>query len=80
MMRCPGIRIFLAKEIIMKALCAVRRFIRDERGVTAIEYGLIAAVIALAVATAMTDVQTALTGVFDQVKGALEGTASGGGT
>lgn len=63
----------------MQARSAVRRFIRDERGVTAIEYGLIAAVIALAVATAMTDVQTALNGVFDQVKGALEGTASGGG-
>ncbi|XLZ68436.1 Flp family type IVb pilin [Massilia sp. SR12] len=51
----------------MKALCAVGRFIRDERGVTAIEYGLIAAVIALAVATAMGDVRTALETVFGNV-------------
>lgn len=55
----------------MQALSAVRRFIEDERGVTAIEYGLIAAVIAVAVATALGDVQTALTGLFNQIAGDL---------
>ncbi|WP_342118954.1 Flp family type IVb pilin [Pseudoduganella sp. OTU4001] len=58
----------------MKALSAVRRFIRDERGVTAIEYGLIAAVIALAVATTMDGVKTALEGVFNEVRDTLNGT------
>jgi len=57
----------------MKALSAVRRFIRDERGVTAIEYGLIASVIAVAVAAALTPVQDALTNVFNSVKTALTG-------
>jgi pilus assembly protein Flp/PilA len=71
MMRDTGIRVFLAKEIIMKALSAVRRFIRDERGVTAIEYGLIASLIALAVGTAMTSVSTELTNVFNDVVDAL---------
>ena len=55
----------------MKALSAVRRFIRDERGVTAIEYGLIAAVIAVAVSTVMGDIGTKLETVFGKVKDAL---------
>ncbi len=55
----------------MKALSAVRRFIRDDRGVTAIEYGLIASVIAVAVGTALDPVQTALIAVFNSVQGAL---------
>ncbi len=55
----------------MKALSAVRRFIRDERGVTAIEYGLIASLIALAVGTAMSNVSTELEAVFGRVVDAL---------
>ncbi|WP_426340832.1 Flp family type IVb pilin [Pseudoduganella sp. S-14] len=55
----------------MKAFSAVRRFIRDERGVTAIEYGLIASLIALAVGTAMTSVSTELQTVFNNVVDAL---------
>ncbi len=58
----------------MKALLAVRRFIRDERGVTAIEYGLIASVIAVAVAGALTPVKGALETVFTSVKNALGAT------
>jgi len=73
MMRCTGVRVFLAKEIIMRALSAVRRFIRDERGVTAIEYGLIASLIALAVATSMGSVSTALQDMFQRVVTALTG-------
>ncbi len=73
MVRSPGIRVFLAKEISMKALSAVKRFIRDERGVTAIEYGLIAAVIALAVAVSMDGVKSALESVFNDVRDRLNG-------
>ena len=58
----------------MKALSAVRRFIRDERGVTAIEYGLIASLIALVVATAMTAVSGELDDVFQRVVEALSPT------
>lgn len=56
----------------MRAISAVRRFIRDERGVTAIEYGLIASVIALAVGTAMGLVSDELEAVFGRVVTALQ--------
>ena len=39
----------------------IARFIRDEAGATAIEYGLIAALIAVAIITALTTLGTALT-------------------
>jgi pilus assembly protein Flp/PilA len=43
------------------------RFINDESGATAIEYGLIAALIAVAVVTAVSAVGTELTGTFEKV-------------
>ncbi len=45
----------------------VIRFFKDEEGVTAIEYGLIAALIAVAIITAVTSVGTGLDGVFSDV-------------
>jgi pilus assembly protein Flp/PilA len=41
-----------------------RRFINDQSGVTAIEYGLIAALIAVVIITAVTTVGTKLSGTF----------------
>ena len=49
----------------------IRRFVRDEQGATAIEYGLIAALIAVAAVTAMTTVGTNLTSTFTTVSGKL---------
>ena len=43
------------------------RFAQDESGATAIEYGLIAALIAVAIITAVTSVGTNLTGIFTKV-------------
>ncbi|KAA6124193.1 Flp family type IVb pilin [Cupriavidus cauae] len=48
------------------------RFIRDERGATAIEYGLIAGLIALAVAGAAESLGTNLSGAFTKLAGKLE--------
>ena len=48
-----------------------QKFIRDEEGVTAIEYGLIAALIAVAIITAVTLVGTDLALVFGKVSTAL---------
>jgi len=45
----------------------VTRFIKDESGATAIEYGLIAALIAVVVITAVTTIGTNLKGTFDNV-------------
>ena len=49
----------------------LKRFIRDEEGVTAIEYGLIAALIAVVIIAAVTLVGVNLDAVFDRVGTAL---------
>lgn len=50
-----------------KFLNASRRFLRDEEGVTAIEYGLIAALIAVAIIVATRLVGTNLSALFDRI-------------
>ncbi len=47
------------------------RLINDEKGVTAIEYGLIAALIAIAAIVVMGTTGTNLSGVFSQVAASL---------
>jgi len=49
----------------------IRSFLRDEAGVTAIEYGLIAALIAVAAVAAMTTLGTNLGTTFTTVSGKL---------
>ena len=49
----------------------VTSFLKDESGATAIEYGLIAALIAVVLVTAITAVGTKLQGVFTSVSTAL---------
>jgi pilus assembly protein Flp/PilA len=46
-----------------------KQFLRDESGATAIEYGLIAALIAVVIITAVTAVGTNLSGTFNTVAG-----------
>jgi len=53
----------------MKTL--VSRFVHDETGVTAIEYGLIAALIAVVIIASVTLVGTSLQGVFTAISTAL---------
>jgi pilus assembly protein Flp/PilA len=45
----------------------IKRFFRDEEGVTAIEYGLIAALIALVIIVSVAMVGTALNTAFSNV-------------
>jgi pilus assembly protein Flp/PilA len=49
----------------------VTRFVKDESGATAIEYGLIAASIAVVIITAVQLLGTKLTATFTSVAGAL---------
>ena len=51
------------------------RFVRDESGATAIEYGLIAALIAVVIIGAVTAVGTNLSATFTSVKNGLTGGA-----
>ncbi|MCU9953557.1 Flp family type IVb pilin [Burkholderia sp. MS455] len=50
-----------------KLIQQVSRFVRDEDGVTAIEYGLIAALIAVGIIVAVTAVGTELKDVFTTI-------------
>lgn len=59
-----------------KLVLATRRFLQDEEGVTAIEYGLIAALIAVVIIGAVTTVGTDLRGVFQTIAAALPTTAA----
>ena len=49
----------------------IQKFVRDEEGVTAIEYGLIAALIAVVIIAAVTIVGTQLRAVFQTIGTAL---------
>jgi pilus assembly protein Flp/PilA len=49
----------------------ITRFLRDETGATAIEYGLIAAGISVAIIATVTSLGTKLTATFTKVDGAL---------
>ena len=49
----------------------VTRFLKDQSGATAIEYGLIAAGISVAIITILKGVGTKLTSTFTSVKNAL---------
>lgn len=56
------------REIVMKSFFArVKRFVREEDAVSAIEYGLIAALIAVAIAGAVKILGTDLTALFTSV-------------
>ncbi len=48
------------------------RFVRDESGATAIEYGLIAGLIAVVIVAAVTTVGTKLTNSFNKVGNSLK--------
>lgn len=57
----------------MKSLMlATRKFIRNEEGVTAIEYALIAALIAVAIVVILGTVGTDLTAVFQTISDELK--------
>ena len=52
------------------------RFMKDESGATAIEYGLIAALIAVAIIGAVTAVGGSVSSQFDAVSDAIDGPAA----
>ena len=50
----------------------IARFANDESGATAIEYGLIAALIAVGIIAAATTLGSSLSGLFDKISGHLD--------
>lgn len=55
---------------VMKAF--MRRFAKDDSGISAVEYGLLAAGIALGIWTVMGGVGTSLGGIFDAISKELK--------
>jgi len=49
----------------------LQKFFKDEAGATAIEYGLIAALIAVVIITAVTAVGTSLSTTFNTISGSV---------
>ncbi|WP_232216391.1 Flp family type IVb pilin [Methylobacter marinus] len=54
-------------------------FIRDEEGASGIEYALVAAMVAIALVAFVPTINTAITGIFQQISDALTGTPTGSG-
>jgi len=52
-------------------LTKVKNFIREEEGASAVEYGLLVALIAVAIAAAVTGLGTTLTGMFTSANTAI---------
>jgi pilus assembly protein Flp/PilA len=50
----------------------VKDFWRDESGATAIEYGLIAGLIAVVIIAALTDIGTNLKGIFETISSKVQ--------
>ncbi|MES1198748.1 MAG: Flp family type IVb pilin [Pseudomonadota bacterium] len=59
--------------MLQYARIQARRFVKNEAGATAIEYGLIAALIGVVIITALTTLGTNLTATFNTVAGKLGG-------
>jgi pilus assembly protein Flp/PilA len=57
----------------------ITKILRDESGATAIEYGLIAALVSVAAIAALTAMGTSLETMFNLVSTELEGAVNGGG-
>ena len=57
-------------ELVMQNF--VTRFVKDESGATAIEYGLIAALIAIAIITAVSKVGTSLSTKFNTISTSVD--------
>jgi len=53
-------------------LANIRKFIKDARGATAIEYGLIAALVSVAAIGALTTMGESLDAMFTDVSGKLD--------
>lgn len=60
-------------EKVKLAMHTFIRFLKDERGATAIEYGLIASLISVAILVALNDFGSATGVMYDQIEEAVVG-------
>lgn len=61
----------------MKALVqGIKRFVREEEGVTMVEYGLLAALISIVCVAMIANVGTELNGLFTSIRNCVDGDAA----
>ena len=58
---------------------SIKKFLRENRGVTALEYGLIAGLISIAIAGSVPTIGSRLGTLFENIATALQPPAAGGG-
>ena len=56
---------------------ALRNLVQDESGASAVEYGLLVALIAVVIIGAVTTLGTTISGMFDRVTTSISGAGSG---
>lgn len=61
----------MLKNLSLTVLSRLQAAAADRKGATAIEYGLLAALIAVVIITAVTAVGTNLSGIFNKIAGKL---------
>jgi pilus assembly protein Flp/PilA len=62
---------------LLKMITTLARFVKDENGATAIEYGLIAALVSVAAIGALTALGTNLSNMFNTVSSSVASASSG---
>ncbi len=62
-------RVALGRDLVIQS---IRRFVADERGATAIEYGLIAALVSVAIIVVLTNLGGSLNTTFTTIKDKLD--------
>jgi pilus assembly protein Flp/PilA len=67
----PSVETHHPGDILMHTVTTLAELLKNEDGATAIEYGLIAALIAVAAVVAMTAVGTNLTALFNSITNSL---------
>ena len=74
MLRGEGVVGYFERSTVMKAVKSlVSRFVKGEEGVTLIEYGLLAALVAIACVTILTHLGTHLNNTFNNVNNQIPG-------
>ena len=63
---------FTTKNMLAGTFTTVSRFLRDERGATAIEYAMIASGVAVAIAATVTSLGSGVKGLFTSVSTSLK--------
>jgi pilus assembly protein Flp/PilA len=69
---CGAVSFLNRQEFTMQVVKFIQQFARDEEGVTAIEYGLIAALIAVVIIGGVQLVGTNLNALFTTIAGFLD--------